>query len=72
LKLDEREVEEELKLLVEEKRGRRLGSESRRRYVGEQVGSRTTWKGLGRTKQAGTFTFLWHCISYLMVGDASY
>jgi hypothetical protein len=47
LRLDEREVEEELRLLMGVKRGRRLDLQRRQRYVGERVGNRTTWSELG-------------------------
>jgi hypothetical protein len=68
----EREAEEEHKLPRSEERGRKLVSESRQRHVGELFGSRPTWKRLGSTKQAGTVTFLWLCISRLIAGDESY
>lgn len=73
LRRDETEVEEGREVRVEEGREEKTASESRRRYVGGQFGSRPTWERLGTTKLASTITLLLLCISRLIErSDASY
>jgi hypothetical protein len=72
LSVHEKEAEEKDKPPQCEESGRKLVSESRQRYVGEQFGSQPTWERPGSTKQAGTVTLLWLCISRLIAGDESY